>query len=64
MGNPGQFNYTAAKGAIIAITKTLARELGPFGITVNAYCPGIVRTPIQIQETIQSDEDRVRLAYL
>ena len=33
MGNPGQYNYTAAKGAIIAITKTLARELGPFGST-------------------------------
>ena len=44
MGNPGQFNYTAAKGAIIAITKTLARELGPFGINVNAVAPGFVET--------------------
>jgi 3-oxoacyl-[acyl-carrier protein] reductase len=44
MGNPGQYNYTAAKGALIATTKTLARELGPFGINVNAVAPGFVET--------------------
>jgi 3-oxoacyl-[acyl-carrier protein] reductase len=44
MGNPGQFTYTAAKGALIAITRTLARELGPFGINVNAVAPGFVET--------------------
>jgi 3-oxoacyl-[acyl-carrier protein] reductase len=44
MGNPGQFHYTAAKGALIAVTKTLARELGPFGINVNAVAPGFVET--------------------
>jgi len=44
MGNPGQANYTAAKGALIALTKTLARELGPFGINVNAVAPGFVET--------------------
>ena len=42
MGNPGQYNYTAAKGAVIATTKTLARELGAFGINVNAVAPGFV----------------------
>ena len=45
MGNPGQVNYTAAKGALIAVTKTLARELGPFGINVNAVAPGLHRDP-------------------
>jgi 3-oxoacyl-[acyl-carrier protein] reductase len=44
MGNPGQYNYTAAKGAIIATTKTLARELGAFGINVNAVAPGFIET--------------------
>jgi 3-oxoacyl-[acyl-carrier protein] reductase len=43
-GNPGQANYTAAKGAIISLTKTLARELGPFRINVNAVAPGFIET--------------------
>jgi 3-oxoacyl-[acyl-carrier protein] reductase len=43
-GNPGQWNYTAAKGAILFVTKTLARELGPFSINVNAVAPGFVET--------------------
>jgi 3-oxoacyl-[acyl-carrier protein] reductase len=43
-GNPGQWNYTAAKGAIISTTKTLARELGPFHINVNAVAPGFIET--------------------
>jgi 3-oxoacyl-[acyl-carrier protein] reductase len=43
-GNPGQYNYTAAKGAIVSTTRTLARELGPFGINVNAVAPGFVET--------------------
>jgi 3-oxoacyl-[acyl-carrier protein] reductase len=51
MGNPGQFNYTAAKGAIIAVTKTLARELGPFGINVNAVAPGFIETRLTQAKT-------------
>lgn len=43
-GNAGQANYTAAKGAIIALTRTLARELGPFHINVNAVAPGFIET--------------------
>src|SRR5688500_2320514 len=44
LGNAGQANYTAAKGGIIALTKTLARELGPFRINVNAVAPGFIET--------------------
>jgi len=43
-GNPGQWNYTAAKGAIVSSTRTLARELGPFRVNVNAVAPGFVET--------------------
>ena len=43
-GKFGQANYTAAKGGMIALTKTAARELGPKGITVNALAPGMVLT--------------------
>ncbi len=43
-GNPGQVNYSASKAALIAMTKTLAMELGPRGVRVNAVAPGLVET--------------------
>lgn len=45
-GNPGQINYSASKGAIIAMTKTTAKELGSRGITCNAVAPGFIQTPM------------------
>ncbi len=43
-GNRGQANYSAAKGGVNALTLTLAKELGPFGIRVNAVAPGFIET--------------------
>jgi len=43
-GNPGQANYSASKGGVIALTKTSAGELGSRGINVNAVAPGFIQT--------------------
>jgi 3-oxoacyl-[acyl-carrier protein] reductase len=61
MGNPGQVNYVAAKGGLIAITRTLARELGPFGINVNAVAPGFIETRLtQSKEGVYGIPDQMR----
>lgn len=44
VGNNGQANYSASKGGVIAFTKTLAVELGRYGIRVNALAPGIIES--------------------
>ncbi len=44
VGNAGQSNYSAAKGGLIAFTKSIARELGSRNITVNAIAPGFITT--------------------
>jgi 3-oxoacyl-[acyl-carrier protein] reductase len=44
LGNPGQANYSAAKAGVIGLTKSLSKELGRHGITVNAIAPGMIET--------------------
>lgn len=46
VGNPELAIYSSSKFAVRGLTQTAARDLAPAGITVNAYCPGIVKTPM------------------
>ena len=50
MGNAGYPAYTAANGGITALTRSLAREMGPRGVRVNALAPGWVLTPKQLDK--------------
>ena len=57
-GNPGQVNYAAAKAGIIGMVKSLAREVGPRGVRVNAVAPGYITTDMT---AALSDDQRSQL---
>ena len=67
MGNAGQSNYSAAKAGIMGFTKSLAREVGVRGITVNAIAPGFIETdmtdnlPVDQKEVLASQIPMGRL---
>jgi len=63
-GNAGQANYAASKAGIIALTKSVAKELGSRGVTCNAVAPGYIVTDMtsDLPEKVQRDMlDRIPL---
>lgn len=60
-GNAGQANYSASKGGVISLTRTLALELGRFNVRVNAIAPGFIETPMT---SVVPDRIRERAATL
>jgi len=58
-GNPGQLVYSATKGAVIALTKSAAKELAPKKIRVNSIAPGITQTAMMEQADIEKLQGRI-----
>lgn len=58
LGNRGQVNYSAAKAGMQGFTKTLAIELGKFGVTANAIAPGFIQT-----EMTRATAERLGVAF-
>jgi len=59
-GMPNFMHYVASKGAVVGMTRSMARELGPFGIAVNGVAPGLVTT--EVTKEVISDEYREQVA--
>jgi 3-oxoacyl-[acyl-carrier protein] reductase len=62
MGNAGQSNYSAAKAGIIGFTKSLAREVGVRGVTVNAIAPGFIET--DMTDSLPDDQKEALAAQI
>jgi 3-oxoacyl-[acyl-carrier protein] reductase len=64
VGVAGQSNYSSAKAALIGFTKALARELGPFGVRVNAVAPGLIRSAMVAALPRERVEEILRMTSL
>ena len=66
-GNPGQVNYVASKSALTGMAKSIAKEVGSRGITVNCVAPGFIQTPmthVLPQEQAQKLQEQIALGRL
>ncbi|MBI2398976.1 MAG: 3-oxoacyl-ACP reductase FabG [Xanthomonadales bacterium] len=61
LGNPGQSNYSASKGGVVSLTRTLALELARFAIRVNAVAPGLIDTPMTQAMPTEARERLLRM---
>ena len=59
LGRPGYLHYIASKSALIGMSHSMARELGPDGITVNAILPGAVFTEIERKTITPAQKERI-----
>ena len=64
MGNAGQTNYAASKAGMIGFTKSVAKELGPWGITCNAVAPGFIGTDMSDALTDEFKEKYIAMVPL
>jgi 3-oxoacyl-[acyl-carrier protein] reductase len=62
IGGPGQANYAASKGGMIAMTKSIAAEVGSRGITANTIAPGFIKTPMT--DVLSEDLKKTYLAQI
>lgn len=59
LGRPNYLHYVASKGAVITMTRSMARELGPFGITVNSILPGATFTEIERKTVTPAQKEKI-----
>lgn len=58
IGQGGMVAYTASKSAVLGLTRSLARDYGPYGIRVNAVAPGWIMTPRQLQKWVTAETEK------
>jgi len=61
LGNPGQSNYSASKGGLVSLTRTLALELARYRVNVNGVAPGFIDTPLTRSLPDEVKERRVKM---